>query len=160
LLKDEPDSFEQFKERLQLFNDGLHERMQSAQPQPFYFAITLQAPAILSDELLRYVSTIAETQLASVTDLPASTFKLLYHSASMRRVMGWQDLWGLPRMHEYAIEAGSVFLFSVTQPLDDTDNKLAQALFMLEEQGIGQRRAEGFGRICISDPFHRGRKLQ
>jgi CRISPR-associated protein Csx10 len=105
---------------------------------------------------LRYEGTISEKRLASLTGISANTFKLLYHSASMRRVMGWQDLWGLPRMHEYAIDAGSVFLFTAAQPLDE----LAQALFTLEEQGIGQRRAEGFGRICISDPFHRERELQ
>jgi len=71
--------------------------------------------------------------------------------------MGWQELWGLPLMEEYAIDAGSVFLFAVTRPLDDT---LARTLCGLEEHGIGQRRAEGFGRICISDPFHRERNLR
>ncbi len=54
-------------------------------------------------------------------------------------------------MNEYAIEAGSTFLFACSRELDDT---LMQALYSLEEEGIGRRRSEGFGRICISDPFH------
>jgi CRISPR-associated protein Csx10 len=156
LVEDGSDRFEQFKERLQLFDEALRNSVQSSLPQPFYFAITLHAPAILLDELLRYAGTISGEHLASLTGLSASTFELLYHSESMRRIMGWQDLWGLPRPHEYAIDAGSVFLFAATQPLDD----MAQALFTLEEQSIGQRKAEGFGRICISDPFHRERELQ
>ncbi len=160
LVEDGPDRFELFKKRLQLFDKALRERVQSSLSQPFYFALTLHAPAILSDELLRYAGTISEKQLASMIgdpEIPESTFELLYHTESMRRIMGWQDLWGLPRTHEYAIDAGSVFLFAATQPLDDT---LARALFTLEERSIGQRRAEGFGRICISDPFHRERELQ
>ncbi|MBV9710203.1 MAG: hypothetical protein JO011_04715, partial [Ktedonobacteraceae bacterium] len=64
---------------------------------------------------------------------------------------GWQELWGTPRAAEYAIESGSVFLFTCPSP---PDNALHNALFALEEQGMGKRRAEGFGRICISDPFH------
>jgi CRISPR-associated protein Csx10 len=161
LVEDEPERFEQFKKRLQLFDEALRASAQTSLPQPFYFALTLQAPVILSDELLRYVGTISEKQLASLigrpAEFPASTFELLYHSESIRRIMGWQDLWGLPRTHAYAIDGGSVFLFAATQPLDDI---LAHALFTLEELGIGQRRAEGFGRICISDPFHRERELR
>jgi CRISPR-associated protein Csx10 len=29
-----------------------------------------------------------------------------------------------------------------------------KALFELEEAGVGRRKAEGFGRICVSDQFH------
>jgi CRISPR/Cas system CSM-associated protein Csm3 (group 7 of RAMP superfamily) len=95
LVKDGPDPFELFKERLQLFDKALRDRAQSSLPQPFYIALTLHAPAILSDELLRYTGTISAKRLASLTkvpDLPASTFELLYYSANMRRIMGWQDL--------------------------------------------------------------------
>ncbi len=64
---------------------------------------------------------------------------------------GWNELWGTPRTNEYALDIGSVFLFGTTiEPI----NSLWQALFRLEEEGAGQRRTEGFGRICVSDPFH------
>ena len=156
-IEDTQGDFELFKERLHSFDKALRDYVQRSAPQPCYIALTLHAPTILYDELLRYEGTISGERLAALTGLPADTFKLLYHSASVRRIMGWQELWGLPRVHENALDAGSVFLFAVTQPLDDL---LAHALFMLEEQGIGQRRAEGFGRICISDPFHRERNLR
>lgn len=154
---DVQDDFEAFKERLRSFDTALREYVHKPASQPYYIAITLHSPIILCDELLRYEGSISGERLASLTGLPANTFELLYHSASVRRVMAWQELWGLPRMHAYAIDAGSVFLFAVQQPLDNT---LARALFALEEQGIGQRRVEGFGRISISDPFHRERNLR
>jgi CRISPR-associated protein Csx10 len=158
--EDAQDDFKAFKERLHSFDAALRDYVQKSALQPCYIALTLHAPVILHDELLRYEGSISGERLAALTELPelsTNTFKLLYHAASMRRIMGWQELWGLPRMHEYAINSGSVFLFAVTQSLDDT---LARALFELEERGIGQRRAEGFGRICISDPFHKERNLR
>jgi len=117
----------------------------------FYFALTLHSPLILCDPLLRYRGTVDEETLAELTDLPASTFHRLYQSASLRRVMGWSDLWGTPKMNEYAIETGSVFLFDYPPKAKDA---VLTSLFALEEQGIGQRRNEGFGRVCISDSFH------
>jgi len=70
-------------------------------------------------------------------------------------VTGWNELWGTPRPTDYAMEMGSVFLFSCPQELDnDRLNYLIQALQTAEETGIGRRLAEGFGRISISDPFH------
>lgn len=69
----------------------------------------------------------------------------------MQRVNGWHELWGTPKSIDYALEMGSTFLFSCSQALDDA---LARALQTLEEESIGRRCAEGFGRIRISDPFH------
>ena len=83
--------------------------------------------------------------------MPEDTFELLYQAASTKRVTGWNELWGTPRMNEYAIDTGSVFLFSSTVEMNEP---LCEALFKLEEEGIGERRAEGFGRLRISDPFH------
>ncbi len=159
--RDTQDDFEAFKQRLYSFNQALHDYAQIDAHRPFYIALTLHAPTLLYDELLRYEGTISEKRLAALTGLPEDSFELLYHSASVRRIMGWQDLWGLPHTHEYALDAGSVFLFALTHSLaDDKEDRLAQALFKLEERGIGQRRAEGFGRVCISDPFHTERDLR
>jgi len=63
----------------------------------------------------------------------------------------------MPRTKEIAIETGSVFLFATN---DVPDDALWRALFDLEETGVGRRRAEGFGRICVSDPFHLEVKLK
>ncbi|HWS84702.1 MAG TPA: hypothetical protein VN207_10640, partial [Ktedonobacteraceae bacterium] len=89
--------------------------------------------------------------LQELLDCTIPKLECIYYAASLRRVTGWQELWGTPRTREFAIESGSVFLFACSSPPDQT---LLKALFALEEHGMGKRRAEGFGRVCVSDQFH------
>ncbi len=166
-MENEQDSSRFFQTRLQRFNDKLHEAVKrfSATKEvkefsastdfkldlsPFYFALTLHSPVILRDNLLRYRGSINEEALGELLHLPADQFDLIYQSASTRRVTGWNDLWGTPRTNEIAIETGSVFLFESRLSQKDVE----KALSKIESEGIGQRRAEGFGRVCVSDPFH------
>lgn len=163
LLEDEsdrkngPDRFALFKERLSKFDGALRKRAElvkgfKPELKPFYFALTLHSPAILCDELLRYRGTIDEDMLANMTgrDGRENPFQVLYRSASTRRITGWNELWGTPRTNDVAINSGSVFLFESEMALED----IASQLYTLEEEGIGKRRAEGFGRVYISDTFH------
>jgi CRISPR-associated protein Csx10 len=155
----EEDRFTIFKQRTDALNKMLHERAQKFQlalsADEYFFALTLHSPLILTDELLRYQSTIDANILANILDeqfgMSVSDLNVIYSAAGIQKVAGWQELWGTPRTSEYAIESGSVFLFSISgQP----DAKLLNALFALEEQGLGKRRAEGFGRVRVSDQFH------
>ncbi len=162
-MEAEHHSIETFRENLKTFDDKLRKVAQHWFPvgkynlalKPFYFAVTLHSPLILRDSLLRYAGALDKQTLAALLDLPADTpedtFELLYQSASTRRVTGWNELWGTPRTNEYAIDTGSVFLFSSAVEMN---KQLCEALFKLEEEGTGERRAEGFGRLRISDPFH------
>ncbi len=165
-LSVEPQVVEQesFETRLQKFDDLLRkqaldvykEAIESYLSQ-FYFALTLHSPVILRDEMLCYRGSIDAQALCGLLGMPedsAGSFELIYQVASVRRVMGWNEMWGTPRTNEYAIDTGSVFLFAFKGESKQID-PLKQALFRLEEEGIGQRKAEGFGRVCISDPFHR-----
>ncbi|HEY6542959.1 MAG TPA: hypothetical protein VIZ18_18600, partial [Ktedonobacteraceae bacterium] len=163
LLEDKSDRFELFKARLSRFDTALRERaglIKDFKPElkSFYFVLTLHSPAILCDELLRYRSTIDKDMLANMIGLheKENPFEVLYQSASTRRITGWNELWGTPRANDIAIDSGSVFLFESEKSLED----LASKLYTLEEEGIGKRRAEGFGRVYISDPFHLEVKLQ
>ncbi len=163
LFEDESDRFALFKERLNKFDRALRKRAElvkgfKPQLKPFYFVLTLHSPAILCDELLRYRSTIDEDMLANMTKLDEkeNPFQFLYQSASIRRITGLNELWGTPRANDIAIDSGSVFLFESEKSLEDLANKL----YTLEEEGIGKRRAEGFGRVYISDPFHLEVELQ
>lgn len=151
-----------FEQRLQLFDAELRQTaekyLKKRELAPFYFAFTLHAPAILRDHLLRYRGSIDEETLAELlnfsqekTTFSKGMFKRLYQAADTRRVTGWNELWGTPKVNEFAIETGSVFLFSAQV---ENVSELYEALFQLEQRGIGQRRAEGFGRVCVSDPFH------
>lgn len=160
-LDDEPYGFTAFKQRVEAFDRAFHKRAQAArltlEPDHFYFALTLHAPTILRDNLLRYRSCVDEIVLAELTGLPADSFQAVYQATSPRRVTGWSELWGTPRGDEYAMETSSVFFFA---SLIGSGEKLLQKLFHLEQEGIGQRRDEGFGRICVSDPFHLEVKLR
>jgi CRISPR-associated protein Csx10 len=160
-------SFTAFRERLLSFDRRLKEyladygvpsprRTQGEAKEPFYFALTLYSPAILCDEFLRYRGRIDEAVLAELLGPPFTRedLRCLHMAAALRHVAGWNNLWGLPRAAEYAIERGSVFLFACWERDGADRDSLIAALFKLEEEGIGRRRAEGFGRVCVSDPFH------
>lgn len=156
LLEAKSFGFGRFTERLENFNRTLHKALQDANiaidPAFFYFALTLHAPTILRDSLLRYRGSITAATLADLVAIPRDRFECIYQAASVQRVTGWNDLWGTPRTQEIAIESGSVFLFAFKT--DGARHDLYETLFRLEHEGVGERRAEGFGRVCISDPFH------
>jgi CRISPR-associated protein Csx10 len=160
-MEDEQQRFAAFQKRLKVFDTTLHNVAQAKLPSSivererdsFYFALTLYSPVILRDHLLRYRGIIDEHVLANLLGLPVDHdhFTLIHSVASTMRITGWNDLWGTPKANEIAIETGSVFLFKTSLPQHD----LERALFKLEEEGIGQHKTEGFGRVCVSDPFHR-----
>jgi CRISPR-associated Csx10 family RAMP protein len=151
------DRFETFTQRLLQLNKLLHDQTETFKLNKlqgtFFFALTLHAPLILCDDLLRYQSTIDTHTLTKLLGCELPGLQRIYQTASMRRVTGWQEMWGMPRMNEYAIDTGSVFLFSFTCP-STPDETVLKALFELEKRGAGKRRVEGFGRVCISDQFH------
>lgn len=143
-----------FTERLANFDATLKKQAQDAHAgslDPFYFAITLYSASILCDQFLRYRKSLDGAMLGNMLKHPDITFKRVYQATGVQRVTGWNELWGTPRMNDYALETGSTFLFSCSSA---PDNKLLQALYTLEETGIGRRWSEGFGRVRISDPFH------
>ena len=155
-LRFEREGIDKFEEKLANFNSAVKQQAENVDVKteaiaPFYFAITLYSPAILCDRFLRYQKALNATTLSELLEYLPNTFTKVYQSTGVLRITGWNELWGTPRMNDYAIEMGSTFVFACTQELD---NKLLQALYKLEETGIGRRRSEGFGRICISDPFH------
>lgn len=60
-----------------------------------------------------------------------------------RLVGGFNRKWGLPLPQAEALQAGSVFVYS-----DDPETK--KRLSEMVEQGIGERRVEGFGRVAVN----------
>lgn len=143
-----------FDERLRQFHNALITQAREAgvrELAPFYFAVTLQSPTILCDPFLRYQKTLDVETLSKALHLSPQELRCVYQITGVQRITGWNELWGTPRTNDYAIEMGSVFVFSCTQ---EQNKELAQSLATLEEAGIGRRRSEGFGRIVISDPFH------
>ncbi len=115
----------------------------------FYIPLHLTADAILLDPILR-----------PLTDLPADYLhraakfdgvEVVYRNYHTRRVMGWNNLWRLPKADDLALTMGSVFVLGLNRTADDD---LYQTLLDLQRNGLGERRAEGFGQLLIANPFH------
>ena len=115
-------------------------------PEGVYVPITLTSDVLLSDELLRSRLRLEPHDLAT-HGIPDA--ELVYHTAGVRRVRGWNSLLGLPRADLAAISMGSVFLFRLPATFADWP-----ALLRLQQVGLGLRRAEGYGAISIADQFH------
>ena len=148
----DPEDIISFKERVDAFNQKFRTEAQAHcvdLPNQFYFPITLQSDAIISDSQLRYQTALDGDYLHRLWNLSDAT--LVYQNASQRCVIGWNALFGLPKAAEWAISMGSVFLFGYDGTIDDCFYK---QLYTLEQTGIGKRRSEGFGQVTIADAFH------
>ena len=64
-----------------------------------------------------------------------------------RRLESWQRSWGLPRPSLTTLQAGSVAIFTLNE---SKQGDLATIIETLEREGIGERRAEGFGQVLIN----------
>lgn len=90
----------------------------------------------LSDVILRGKHGQADNDLAALVGASPSE---VFHR--MRLVGGFNRTWGLPLPQAWAIEMGSVFVFESTH---------RSVLEQLAARGIGERRAEGFGRVAVN----------
>ena len=78
------------------------------------------------------------------------------HCVRAVRRESWQRSWTLPRPSLVALKAGSVFMFKVSDPENWDNNK---ALTLMQD-GLGERRTEGYGRIIINPPFLCGKNSE
>jgi CRISPR-associated Csx10 family RAMP protein len=135
----EPEEFE-FNKRWQSFNKNASAEC--------FFAITLDSHLALKDKLGRPV----------LDDLSAAHFgfgekeqvKLRARFLAPAVVAGWNAAQGLPKPDTHAISRGSVVAFA---PKDSAE-ALHKHLQQLETAGLGERRAEGFGKLTVCHPFH------
>lgn len=65
----------------------------------------------------------------------------------IRRTDTWQAQWNLPRPSLVGMAGGSVFAFVAERPVSPDE------LARLEIEGVGERRAEGFGRVRVNHPL-------
>jgi CRISPR-associated protein Csx10 len=157
LKQDPPDPPEAvlppFEERLELLDAW-------GSADEFWFVLTLLSEAVLRDLLLRYVPVLAPEALALASrwDAPPEgdpaiiNWQLRRAWAGGRWVSGWNQAWRLPKPDAWAIAAGSVFVFVAPKAMH---SRVAATLQRWEQTGIGERRAEGFGRVLVGHPFHR-----
>jgi CRISPR-associated Csx10 family RAMP protein len=117
-----------------------------ATPHGFYLPVTLVSDTILYDNLLRHQLQLSGDYLENIWEISGA--ELIYHNAGRRQVMGWSNVWGLPKADEWAISMGSVFLFGLPDRPD------FEHLICMQHQGVGARLSEGFGQVHLADPFH------
>lgn len=123
-------------------NVHLDTQWQEYTPSPLEEQSSILLVTLLSDAILRKEETgelmgslhewLGESEPASG---PSSFHRLT-------RVGGFNRKWGLPLPQVWAVEAGGVFLFRNSEAL-------RARLDVMVESGIGERQAEGFGRIAV-----------
>ncbi|CCQ93986.1 conserved hypothetical protein [[Clostridium] ultunense Esp] len=77
---------------------------------------------------------------------------LLEVYARTKVVDGFNAVLGLPRWRDTALAAGTTVVFQLPDPPEDWVARLQR----LENEGIGNRRHEGFGRIVFNHPVFEG----
>jgi len=110
------------------------------------FSLTLRSPAILlsAGQPLRAPT---PEQLG----LPGGT-RLVRSWARMEQEGGWHSAARLPRRTALAAQAGSVYLYFAPETVDAKE--LTAVLGRIEQQGIGQERARGFGQVTVCASIH------
>ncbi|TWT63729.1 RAMP superfamily CRISPR-associated protein [Rubinisphaera italica] len=113
----------------------------------------LTSDLIIKDSTLRSVPTATEVVAAveSVVGVKATrdgngnsdVLAFIRH----RRVESWHVRWGLPRPSLVCIAGGSCLRIQFEQEID------AETIARLEREGLGLRRAEGFGTVLINHPL-------
>lgn len=77
------------------------------------------------------------------------------HCVRAVRRESWQRNWALPRPSLVFLKAGSVLVFKVKDPENWTGKEAGD----LMRDGLGERRAEGYGRVLLNPPFLRGKNI-
>lgn len=111
--------------------------------------LTLLSDMIVRDDATGQAdATCAVAALACHPDLAPGDLVLEPVQSVMATTLhgGFNRTWGLPLPQTQALAAGSVLVFRVAGTLDP--NRVAA----LEACGLGERRAEGFGRLAINWP--------
>lgn len=113
-----------------------------------YFSLTLQSQLILTDAAGQPV--LDEIQAADL-GLPDAAERC-YCAMSAVVVPGWNMAAERPKSDNWALSRGSVLLWRIPHEVDPAPvlNRLAE----IEREGVGERRAEGFGHVSACDPFH------
>lgn len=140
------------EERLEAFQprqgDG-----QPADPDHLCFALLLKAPLLVRDAAGVACGLPAAAVLAPyVTSLPVGlefleTVSVLEWESSD----GWAMAWGLPKPVQAALAPGSVLAYRA--PARERRAVLA-FLEEVENGGLGERTAEGWGEVVACDPLH------
>ncbi len=125
---------------------GLGATIKGWQPTTI-FTVNLLSDALLTEQGWLPTSELSEAMLREATGITATRLRSF---ASTGIAGGWNVTWQRPKQTALSTDMGSVFVFAAETLGDDDYNQLVK----LEQNGIGDRRAEGFGQVSICDAFH------
>lgn len=151
-LRSSPQSPTKLEDRLNKFQpkDDKNQRLDS---QHIYAVLTLRSPLQLLDQHgFATTQVTSETLRAYHPNVPTGLELLSKYSVVEQEIWtGWSSAWGLPKPVAPAIAAGGVLIMRV--PSRERDS-LLKWLKVIEQEGLGERRAEGWGDVLVCDPFH------
>lgn len=113
-----------------------------ALPEGVYFTVDLLAPGVFhGDGVPSLVATIR---------VGGRLLQPIYWMTRPDMASGWSTAWGLPKPTALAARMGSVYAFR----WEGTVDELLPELERIEQEGVGERRDEGFGECLVCHPFH------
>ncbi len=138
--------------RCRAFNEVVHAKGGDA--SMFYFAITLTSHLALRDRLGLPVLEGLNARHLGLDEkmIPENCHKPVVSFLSTAVVSGWNAALGMPKPDTHALSRGSVVVFAI--PNDRDRSALMSRLNDLEREGVGERRAEGFGSLMVCHPIH------
>ncbi len=142
---------EALEARVRKFNAFLRTQAQDkavALPDLLYVPITLTSDAILYDNLLRPQLGLDQDYLSNRHGF--ANAQVVLQITDARRITGWSAVWRMPKAVDLALVMGSVFVLAFKEDSQQIFDKLQS----LQEEGIGSRRAEGFGQLRVASEFH------
>lgn len=111
----------------------------------------LLSDAMIVDPWGRYVTAFEADWLTPELQLPVACVESTYVDHHL--VDGFNTTWHLPRWRAVALAAGAVVRLRLSRPVDQA---MLDRLAMVEREGIGARRCEGYGQVAFNHPFYQG----
>jgi len=143
------------EERLRVFNERLRALWQNLrtlavnkdhlpeEPSGVYFSVDLLAPGIFRDE-------DGMPSLVPLFQFKDKVLKPVFWMTRSAMASGWSPAWGLPKPTQLAAVMGSVYVYH----WEGNQEEIMPFLRVLERDGVGARRDEGFGECLVCHPFH------
>jgi CRISPR-associated protein Csx10 len=103
------------------------------------FTLTLLSPALIRDDNGQFGAKVEDAFKAHFGENLKIKAEL-----KTELVGGFNRKWGLPLPQQVAISAGSIFTITTKDEISP------ETMRKVEESGIGERRAEGFGRVAVN----------
>jgi CRISPR-associated Csx10 family RAMP protein len=114
-----------------------------------FFSVDLQTPAQALDAFLNPVLSFSSQDFA-VYFPGVETLEIVSQAVRHVRRGGWNALLNMPKPTLPMQAAGSVFLLKAKGP----KRQVLAGLMRLQQFGMGENFAEGFGHVAICHPFH------